>query len=106
MAESDAELGLLVLEVLVKLGLLFKNVGQEVVVLGEVGKLVGHVASEEGSAFLFAKVLIVATSLLNPLGKFFDALGESSWWVVRHFERVKRFHLNLALLNLGVHKKL
>jgi len=87
-AEGDTELGLLVLEALVKLGLLLKNVAQEVVVLGEVGKLVGHVASEEGSAFLFAKVLIVATSLLDPLGKFFDALGESSWWVVRHFKRL------------------
>jgi len=87
-AEGDTELGLLVLQVLVKLGLLLKNVAQEVVVLGEVGKLVGHVASEEGSAFLFAKVLIVATSLLDPLGKFFDALGESSWWVVRHFKRL------------------
>jgi len=87
-AKGDAELGLLVLEALVKLGLLFKNVGQEVVVLGKVGKLVGHVASEEGGAFLFAKVLIVATSLLDPLGKFFDVLGESGWWVVRHFKRL------------------
>jgi len=86
-AKGDTELGLLVLEALVKLGLLLKNVGQEVVVLGEVGELVGHFVggSEEGSAFFFAIVLFVAASLLNPLGKFFDFLGESSWWVVRHF---------------------
>ena len=50
LAEGDAELGLLVLELLVELGVLLENVGQEVVVVLEVGQLGGHLVrgAQEG----------------------------------------------------------
>ena len=51
----------------VELGVGLEDVGEEVVVLREVGELLGHVLGGEGGSLLGADVLLVSTSELNPL---------------------------------------
>jgi len=80
----DTELGSLVLELLEELGIGTHGVGEERSVVGKVGKLGGHVASDEGGLLLSAVVLGVAAAQLDPLGKSLDGGGKASWWVVRH----------------------
>ena len=111
MTKSDAELGLLVLELLVELRVLLEDVREEVGVILEIGQLIGHfvsgaversvlneiLAGEKCtfilsflsslfiSVYLFlADVLVVATTLLNPFRKGLDILRETGWWVSSH----------------------
>jgi len=51
----------------VELGVGLEDVGEVVVVLSEVGELLGHVLGGEGGSLLGADVLLVSTSELNPL---------------------------------------
>ena len=69
--------GLLVLVLVVHFGVVAQVVGAEVVVLAEVGELIGAVVSGEGGAALRADVVSVAAAELDPLGKLLDVLGET-----------------------------
>jgi len=81
--EGDSKFGGLVLERLIEAGVSLQRVGHEIGVFGEIGALVGHGPTEEGSALLFGVVLFVSTSSLNPLRKFLDSSGKSIWWIAR-----------------------
>jgi len=77
MAEGDSESGGLTGELLIKGGVGLERVSHEVGVFGEIGAFLGHRSTKESCALLFGVVLLVATSGLNPLGKFLDSSGES-----------------------------
>ena len=84
-AEVDAQLGLLGLELVVEAGVGAHDLGEVGGVVGEVGELVGHGTGQEGGVLLGAVVLGIATTELDPLGEALDRGSESVWWVVRHF---------------------
>ena len=50
--------------------------------LGEVGELIRHVVAGESGVFLRAKVFLVSTSGLDPVGELLDAGGEAVGRVV------------------------
>ena len=60
MAKSDAELGLLVLELLVQLRVLLEHVREEVGVILEIGQLSGHFVSSAVERSVLNEILVDA----------------------------------------------
>jgi len=82
-AEVNAKLGGLALELAIDTRVFLENVSQKVVVVLEVGQLSGHGLGEESGSLLRAIVFFITTSELDPLRKSLDIGRETSRRVIR-----------------------
>ena len=57
--------------------MLTKSVSAQVVVAREVRQVIGTFVARKGGTFLFANVLVVSASELDPLGKVLEGLSEA-----------------------------
>ena len=87
-AKVNAQLSCFALQLFIQLGLSAHSLGKEiaevekndvtfnrfklncVLMLGEIGKFVGHVLGQESSAFLFTVIFFITAAFLDPLKSF------------------------------------